>query len=290
MDNTNIIHESKLDLDFLKSFIQKPEPFAPGEELFWDDPHISKGMLEAHLNPGTNAASRKPEIIDKTVKNLITAMNLKQGDKILDLGCGPGLYCKDFAQLGFTATGLDYSKRSVEYAKCDAAGNGLNIDYKYMNYLHMDYTDEFDAVTLIYGDLCVLSDKNRDLLLKKIHMALKPGGYFTFDVTTRVSRKKNGLKNRWYVVDSGFWKPGSHLVLENGFDYPEEGIFLDQYIVIEDSGKVSVYRNWFHDYALEEISEILNCSGFSVQQAWSDLSGEPYNENAEWIGVVTRKR
>ncbi|NTU54630.1 MAG: hypothetical protein HGA79_00090 [Anaerolineales bacterium] len=39
---------------------QKPEPFTPGEPLFWDDPHISKQMLDVHLNPNIEAASRKP--------------------------------------------------------------------------------------------------------------------------------------------------------------------------------------------------------------------------------------
>ena len=50
---------------------QKPEPFAPGEHLFWNDPHISKQMLHAHLDPNIEAASRKPETIDRSVKWLI---------------------------------------------------------------------------------------------------------------------------------------------------------------------------------------------------------------------------
>lgn len=33
-------------LDYLK---EKPALYAPGTALFWNDSHISKGMLEAHL-------------------------------------------------------------------------------------------------------------------------------------------------------------------------------------------------------------------------------------------------
>jgi len=35
---------------------QKPVPFTPGELLFWDEPHISTQMLDAHLNPDIDAA------------------------------------------------------------------------------------------------------------------------------------------------------------------------------------------------------------------------------------------
>ena len=43
----------------LFSLIQKPALWQRSYELFWDDEHISKGMLEAHLNPNWDAASRK---------------------------------------------------------------------------------------------------------------------------------------------------------------------------------------------------------------------------------------
>ena len=47
---------------------QKPAPFTPGEALFWDDPHISSQMLEVHLNPDMEAASRSLQTIDRSVK------------------------------------------------------------------------------------------------------------------------------------------------------------------------------------------------------------------------------
>ena len=71
---------------------QKPAPFTPGEPLFWDDPHISSQMLTVHLSPDVDAASRRPETIDRSVGWLITTLKLNPGDAVLDLGCGPGLY------------------------------------------------------------------------------------------------------------------------------------------------------------------------------------------------------
>ena len=89
--------------------------------------------------------------------------------------------------------------------------------------------------------------------------------------------------------ESGFWKPGPHMVLEDGFDYPEQSIWLDQYTVVEADGKISVYRNWFQDYTPESISAELSEAGFSVEGLWGDLTGIPYTPGSEWIGLVTSR-
>ncbi|HEY5730513.1 MAG TPA: class I SAM-dependent methyltransferase [Anaerolineales bacterium] len=89
--------------DIIKQLIelqQKPAPFTPGEALFWNDPYISMQMLKAHLDPNIDAASRKPEIIDRSVRWLMGTLGLKAGASILDLGCGPGLYASRFARAG----------------------------------------------------------------------------------------------------------------------------------------------------------------------------------------------
>jgi SAM-dependent methyltransferase len=268
---------------------QKPEPFTPGDPLFWNDPHISSQMLQFHLNPNVEAASRRPETIDRSVVWLMEALSLKVGDSVLDLGCGPGLYASRLARAGLQVTGVDYSRRSIEYATRYANENHLNITYRYENYLDLHDGNQYDAALLIYGDFCPLSPEQRTRLLRNVHRALKPHGKFVLDVTTRIHRNKNGNRNGWQALETGFWKPGPHLVLEEGFDYPEEFIWLDQYTVVEADGKVSVYRNWFQDYTPETIRAELEQNHFAVKGLWSDLTGLSYNPESEWIGVLTQK-
>ena len=92
------------------------------------------------------------------------------------------------------------------------------------------------------------------------------------------------------MAEHGFWKPGLHLVLEQGFDYPERSIFLDQAVVLEVNGKLSVYRNWFQDFTRETITEELENGGFAVQSVWNDLLGTPFIEDTEWIGIVAQRK
>ncbi len=269
---------------------QKPAPFTTGEPLFWNDPHISKQMLKVHLDPAIEAASRRAETIDRSVQWITETLGLKNGEAVLDLGCGPGLYASRFARAGLQVTGVDYSQNSIDYARRYASENKLNIDYRFQNYLELDEKNLYDAAFLIYGDFCPLDPQKRSKLLENIHRALKPGGRFVLDVTTREHRRKYGNKNSWYALESGFWKPGPHLVLEEGFDYPEQSVWLDQYIVVEGDGKVSVYRNWFQDYTPETITAELMQGGFSVESLWADLTGASYTPDGEWIGLVTSKR
>lgn len=279
-----------LNLKVLGEYQHKPELFMPGEALFWADPHISGQMLIAHLDPETDLASRVPETIDASVAWIIQTLGLATGETVLDLGCGPGLYASRLAKGGLAVTGVDLSPSSIAYGRDFAVEHGLAINYVCQNYLSLTDEDRFDAALLIFGDYCTFSPEDRRRLLANIHNALHPGSYFVLDVSTRVHRARHGLKNGWYTSVGGFWRPGSHLVLEQGFDYPERAIWLDQYIVVAESGTMAVYRNWFQDYDRESITAELFAGGFEVQSVWGDLTGAPFDEDGEWIGVVARRK
>ena len=272
----------------LEDLSAPPEPFTPGEPLFWDDPHISKQMLDAHLSLDTDAASRRPEQIGAIIDWLMDYLDLEPGNTWLDMGCGPGLYTSRLAQRGLHVIGMDYSRRSIAYALEQAETHNLKIDYRLQNYLELDDAEQYDVISLIYGDFCPLPPDDRATLLTRVKQALKPGGRFVFDVTTPVLRQRRHVARRWSAApDGGFWRPGPHLMLECGFKYPDD-VYLDQYIVLETKGRLTVYRNWFQDYTPEHLTAELTANGFEVEALWSDLMGTPYNNDSEWIGVVAK--
>lgn len=247
-------------------------------------------MLSTHLDPNTDLTSRKPETIEKSVAWRMTELGLQSGDHLLGLGCGPGLYASRFAKLGVRVTGVDYSRRSIDYARENAKMHDLDITYRYQNYLELEDENLYDAAALIFGDYCVLKLEDRKKLLANVQRALKPDGLFVFDVTTPKLRYHQGDKSSWHVTDAGFWRPTPHLVLEIGFAYPEEKIYLDRYIVIEGDGVLTVYCNWFQDFDREMIVNELENGGFQVQSLWGDLTGTPYEESSEWMGVAAHRK
>lgn len=287
MDRPKAAVDGKLQVGLLKGLGTRPKVFEAGEPLFWDDPHISSEMLRAHLDPKVDAASRRPETIDTTVAWLVDHLGLEPGDSVLDLGCGPGLYCTRLHQRRLRVTGMDYSHRSLDYARAAAAQSGRDIGYVYQNYLTLDLFEQFDAIFLIYCDFAVLAPSDRDDLLGRVRRALKPGGRFAFDVFTPANRPATETSS-WVARERGFWRPDPYLCLENTFYYPEEQVFLDQYVVVGEDLSVKVYRNWDQVYTPEAIMPVLEAQGFRDAEFWGDLAGAPYNPDAPCLGIICR--
>lgn len=243
-------------------------------------------MLKAHLNPDIDAASRRPETIDKTVNWLFDTLKLNPGDSLLDLGCGPGLYCQRFSAHGLHVTGVDLSQNSINYAR----EHDLNTRYLCQNYLNLDLTEIFKVFTLIYGDFCVLSSDERAQLLETVYQRLEFGGYFVLDVSSIAFYDNLPAERRWSVVESGgFWKSAGYLELFERFRYPEQHVLLDQYAIIEADTQVSIYRNWFQCYSPESIQSELATKNFAIRGVYGDLMGNQYASDSEWIGIIAQK-
>lgn len=165
----------------------------------------------------------------------------------------------------------------------------MAIDYRYQDYLTLDEEPVYDAVLLIYGEYCVFNPNQRRRLLANVRQALEAGGTFAFDVTTPNLTCHQGEHTDWQALETGFWREEPHLVLTQGFAYPEEAIYLDQYLVIEANGNLSVYRNWFQDFDRARIMGEIEASGLAVQGVWADLAGTPYSLESDWIGILAQK-
>jgi len=246
-------------------------------------------MLEAHLHPDWEAASRPHDFMDKSVEWIAGIAPSSTYKRLLDLGCGPGLYDERLFKKGYEITGIDFSKRSIAYAKEKSNERKQNINYVYKNYLEIDYNNEFDLVTLIYCDYAVLSEEHREILLRKIYDSLRKGGKFIFDVFTQNEFKDKEENNSWYVSEgSSYWKPHSHICLESHFIYEDE-VRLDQYVIIDKDEKVDVIRNWFKGYTQETIIAELKKASFNKFEIYSDVSGKPYSEECKTMCIVVEK-
>ncbi len=78
----------------------------------WADDHISSRMLEHHLDPDSDIASRNHAFIRRAASWLVDEFDLV-GRRVLDLGCGPGLYAMELARREVEVTGVDFSNRSI---------------------------------------------------------------------------------------------------------------------------------------------------------------------------------
>ncbi len=259
-----------MNLNEVIKLSEKPKLYEKGSKIMWTDEYISSQLLSIHLNEEIDLASRKKTSIDSTIDWILDKAK-GQNLKILDLGCGPGLYAEIFAKKGHHVTGIDFSKNSIDYAKKEAEKKRLEINYINQSYLEMDFENEFDLVILIFTDLGVLIPAERDELLQKINKALKPDGTFIFDVLSEKNIEKKVSPKNWELTEQGFWRPDPYLALSESFLYEEEKVILYQHIVIEDSGNVGSYRFWTHFFSYDDLRNIITKHNYKEYSFHNDV-------------------
>lgn len=276
--------------DELINIFKKPNIFENSNSTeLWNNPHISKQMLKLHLDPNIDPASRNKIFMNKSINWLSKKCKINSKSKILDLGCGPGLYTIEFAKKGAKVTGIDVSKNSIDYANKIAKENNLNIEYINANYITIDFKGKYDLVTLIYNDYCVLNPHDRKILLKKIFLSLEDNGLFIFDVLSKKHFDNIQEKQSCnYSNSGGFWSPEAHFVFENIYKYNNERIILEKNTVIEANNSFTIY-NYLKCFEINEILQELLENGFHTVEYFSDISGRKYNKKSKEIALINKK-
>jgi SAM-dependent methyltransferase len=272
--------------ELLQDISRRPEPFSRYTAMeLWTRPHLARQMLSFHLNQETELASRRFETIDQIVSWIDSQLGLS-GKRVCDLGCGPGLYTQRFADRGAEVSGVDFSAHSLEYARLRASEDKQSISYVEADYLADELPQGFDIVTLIYTDYSVLSPTQRASLLGRIRKMLNPGGRLVMDVAGMGSL---AAKQECTLIENnlmqGFWAEGDYVGIQRNFVYPDECLSLDRYVIVEPAETWQVF-NWFQYFTPESLREELVSAGFSVEQMYGGLRGEPLETDGDFIGVI----
>jgi SAM-dependent methyltransferase len=245
----------------LLKYTQKPVLYEPGNAFMWTDPYVAKQLLEVHLSDETDLASRKTKTRNTTIDWILSNSGADRL-KILDLGCGPGLYAEELALRGHAVTGIDISANSIDYAKSQAQNKKLDINYLCQDYTRLMSTDgQYDLVILVYADFCPLLPDQRGNLLNGVKNALKPGGLFIFDFTNDANLENKLSPKNWEISQKGFWQEQPYIALSNSYFYEEEKVVLYQHVIVDEE-HVQVYRFWHHFFSNSDIGKILGKHGF----------------------------
>ncbi|NKB65784.1 MAG: methyltransferase domain-containing protein [Candidatus Latescibacteria bacterium] len=275
----------------LRKINKKPRAFEfYTSDILWNDEHISKNMLDAHLNGNIDAASRKQVFIDASVEWIFSHFNLNKSSRICDFGCGPGLYTIQFAERGATVTGVDLSERSLQYAKGVAEEKGLNIDYVLQDYLHFSTDRQFDLITMIYRDFSVLSPEQRATILGTFRKLLCETGIVFLDVDSMVRYSKASEKIGYeFHGTGGFWSPEPHYEFNASFKYPQEEVVLDKCMIIEKDREREVFM-WNQCFSIETLTAEFEKAGLQIVEYYSDVTGASFKDDSPELAFVARKR
>lgn len=272
-------------LDYMK---EKPLVYSASTAPFWDDAHISKGMLTAHLNFDVESASRKYDDIVHSVEWISKTFFSKEKKNILlDLGCGPGIYTELFYKAGFHVTGIDFSARSIEYAAKSAKTNNLPIEYIYQDYLKIDYENIFDVVSLIYCDFGVLSPENRKALLTLIKKSLKNDGILILDGFTPHQFTDFSESRTIQYYTQGYWSTKPHMCIQSNYFYPESNNILEQYVVVTENN-CECYNIWNQAFTAQSLKCEMIDAGFENIDFYDDITGKLFTGTCNTLCAVAK--
>ena len=274
----------------LEQIGQRPKPFEfyTAADL-WTDEHTSMQMLACHLNAEIDVSSRKGEFIDRSVEWIASYFDVGSGSRVADFGCGPGLYTTRIAKRNASVTGIDFSQRSIEYARRIATKEDLSIQYVNQNYLDFDTKDRFDLILMIMCDFCALSPTQRQQMLAKFRELLLPDGAILLDVYSLAAfeQREEAASYGPNLLD-GFWSAKTYYGFLNTFKYEEEKVVLDQYTIVEANKTRTVY-NWLQHFTLGSLQAELSVAGFSIESNYADVSGTPFDVATSEFAVVGRR-
>lgn len=266
-------------------------PWEEGDNIPWHEPGFSERMLEEHLSQDHDRASRRSETIDAHVGWIHEHLLEGRTAKVLDLGCGPGLYTSRLAQRGHECTGIDYSPASIAYAVDRARSGNLRCRYLGEDLRRAEYGTGFGLVMLIFGELNVFRPTDARAILEKANRALAKDGLLllephTFDVVRTIGE----AGRHWYSGERGLFSDRPHLCLqEHSWDPASNTATIRYFIVDATSGEVSSHAQSFQAYSDGEYLSLLAGCGFDGVELIPSLAGAAGEPTDGLIAIVARK-
>ncbi len=177
----------------------------------------------------------------------------KDGQRILDLGCGSGRMIRILKNFEIDYIGVDVSDNQLNYAKKEDLGKIKNTEFIVQNILDLDFKkSSFDIVLCIATFHHIKTKKDRIKLLKNIHFWLKPSGLL-------LMTNWNLLQKKYFKYIFNFQKHSW-----NDFIVPYKN----------NNGRVMANR-YYHSFTANELKKLLLKTGFKIEK--SELSENKNN-------------
>ena len=268
-------------------------------QLPWQDPEFSRRMLDVHLDPTTHMASRAPDVIKQHVawlrEQLEVSAEIKPpagGFRLLDVGCGPGLYCHEQARLGMPSTGFDFAPAPLAWAAKTAADQKLDC-----NFLTADLTklpDDFasrvgsqEAITFWFGEFHSFGADQVADFLPRLAECLVPGGLFVLEYQPWELFVQEDY-NDWSGHDKSVFCDEPHLWLQEfGWDPDARAELHVHWILAEESGTLKRYVQCHQAWTDEQLVAMLAAAGLESCVFHPPITG--VSEEFEFPVVVSRR-
>ena len=206
-------------------------------------------------------------------------LNLKKGDRILDIGCGTGRHSLELAKDRYQITGIDLSTDQLNIAKEKAAE--MNLDIRFIkadaSQFRLDETFEH-AIRLCEGAFCLFEEgfepfSYHQRILRNGNRMLRVGGRFILNAL-------NGFRFIRQCSDDN--------VLQGKFD--PMTVSTIETVKLKNGEEIRIMEKGFLPH---ELKMMLETCGFEVLHLWGGTAGmwnkEPLKLDEMEIMIISQK-
>lgn len=274
-----------------------PKPWSEGDKIPWHEAGFSRRMLAEHLTQAHDRASRRLETIDAQVEWIHEEILEAKESRILDLGCGPGLYEERLCALGHSCVGVDISPASIEHARASAKRTGVAATFfqeDLRSFEPLDLLQDgagFDLAMLLFGEANVFRASELEEALRRAAGGLAPGGRVLLEphVFTAV-RAIGATPPSWYTAQSGLFSDAPHLCLHEAFWDEERAVATERWWIVDlESGETTAHAQSMQAYEEDSYRALLERAGFEDVQILPGVGGAALENDEGLCAIVARR-
>ncbi len=228
---------------------------------------------------------------EREARFIVEALGLRDGARVLDLGCGYARHAVYLAKWGYRVVCFDLSQallaRAVERA--ERFGVSDRVEFVRGDMRSLDYKESFDGVYLFFTSFGYFDDEDNQAVLGGVSRALRRGGRLLLDLWNPVA-----LMHYAYLFDGErrtWFEAGDYVVLEETtYDVLNARVVAKRVFfrrgsttpVAERSFSVRFYTYW-------ELRKMLENAGMTVERTMGSYSGSDYRPSSPRLIIVARK-
>lgn len=225
-------------------------------------------------------------------KDLLALLDPKDGEVILDLGCGTGELTFEISKKTRFITGIDASEKMLSKAKKSYP----DIEFLNIDALSMDYRNKFDKV---FSNAVFHWIFEQEKFLKNIYNSLKPGGKLIFEMGGKDNTAVIMLNLKKALIKRGFNKNAekqvmffpsvgeySALLEKTGFTV-RYALYFDRDTVLNGKDGLKNFINMFHNSYFDDIDE--NLRNEIIQEVENNVKPVLYKDGI-WYADYKRLR
>lgn len=228
----------------------------------------------------SNDFKNKESFIADLAAPILEMLQPKDGEEILDLGCGDGSLALEIKKSGANVQGVDLNTDKVQQARAKG------IDASVVNITQISFENQFDA---IFSNAVLNWVKNQTSAIHHLHKALKKGGRLIAEFGGEGNVKTisdamqevfdnntdfGSFKNPWYYPSAQEYKK---LLEENGFSVeycelvpkPTRVVNIDQWL---DAFAATIVSSLTKEEKLkfkEQVKKILEPKLYTKENDWT---------------------